>query len=103
MTMLTLLTKPNDDVGFVIDQTGEGIRSVQLVQVSRLPDSYLPEPDILHDDDLRPRWEQTPQSFIVDEKWDPKLIHHLAREYLKPYAFTYFLGLGEDMVAPAQR
>lgn len=100
MTMLDLLTKPNDDVGFVIDRREDGIHGVQLVQVSTLPDSYLPEPDAFHDDDLRPRWEKTPQTFLVDDGWNPKLLSDLERDYLNAYAFTYFLDTAEVREVP---
>jgi hypothetical protein len=100
MTMLDLLTRPNDDVGFVVDRTEGGLHGVQLVQVSTLPDSYLPEADAFHDDDLRPRWKQTPQTFLVDDNWNPKLLSDLERDYLNAYAFTYFLDTAEDREVP---
>ncbi len=55
ITMMDLITKPNDDIGFIFDRVGKTVRSVQLVRVSALPTEYLPDPMAKHDESLRPR------------------------------------------------
>lgn len=91
MTMMELLTRPNDDIGFLLDRVGKQARLVQLVQVSNLPASYLPKASAVHDESLRPEWETTPQTFLVDTNWNPKLLYELERDYLTTFAFNYFL------------
>jgi hypothetical protein len=54
ITMLELLTKRNNDVGFIVDRNGNTTTAVRQVRVSTLPASYLPKPECIHDDSLRP-------------------------------------------------
>lgn len=91
-TLLDLITAPNDDVGFVVDRKG-GAETFTLVQVSKLPEQYLPNVNTKHDRDLRPKWSRTPQAFLI-ETWNPELVCDLEREYLNAFAFNYFLAEG---------
>lgn len=54
MSMLDLLTKPNDDAGWLVDRVGDEVRNVIQARVSELPPKYLPKPSAMHDEDLRP-------------------------------------------------
>lgn len=55
VSMLQLLTAPNDDRGWLVDRVGDEIVRVELrVRVSTLPPKYLPKPSAMHDPDLRP-------------------------------------------------
>lgn len=54
LSMLDLLTIPNDDRGWLVDRVGAEVVRVEEVRVSKVPDSYLPEPCAMHDEDLRP-------------------------------------------------
>lgn len=51
ISFLTLL-KSNSDIGFVVDYEGSERVRVLRARVSRLPDSYLPQPTAMHDPSL---------------------------------------------------
>jgi hypothetical protein len=99
--MLDLLTIPNDDAGFIIDRVRAETTSVRLVQVSTLPPKYLPKPSAKHDESLRPEWDQTHQSFLIDTKWDAKLLSDLEKHYLTVYAFNYFTDTQSTKLPPS--
>jgi hypothetical protein len=100
MTMLHLLTRPNDDVGFLVDRARSETKSVRLVQVTTLPAKYLPKPSAMHDESLRPEWDTIPQSFLVDTNWDAKLLSDLEKHYLTVYAFNFFTDVQSDKLPP---
>jgi hypothetical protein len=89
ISMYDLFTVPNDGAGFLTDSQGGRRTRVSLVEVSRLPERYLPRRDAMHDESLRPEWPTTPQSFLFDSQWDAKLFADLEKLYLEVFAFTY--------------
>lgn len=101
ITLLSLFTKPNADVGFLVDSVRGTRKLVQLVQVSSLPANYLPKPTAKHDESLRPQWTRTTQAFLVDTKWDAKLLFELEKLYQTVFAFNYFTSA--DNGAPLPR
>ena len=62
MSMMELLTGPNDNYGMLVDRNKDGIVGVTRVQVPTLPASYLPSPTTMHDIDLRKDWTTEPSS-----------------------------------------
>lgn len=90
-TLLSLLTRPNDDIGFLVDRNrAKKTSSAQLVVVSELPEKYLPTPTAMHDESLRPDWARTDQSFLLDAPWNGKLLADIEKLYTDVYAFNYF-------------
>jgi len=62
MSMLDLLTLPNESKGILVDtkfrtgeRTGEVVRSAR-VDISTLPSGYLPDPTAMYDETLDPKW-----------------------------------------------
>lgn len=54
MSMLDLLTKPNEDIGILVDYAGGKIVGSTLALVSDLASTkYLPEPDAMYDETLQ--------------------------------------------------
>lgn len=91
MTARDVLTKPNDNAGFLVTSAPHTPRSIRLVTVSSLPDAWLPDIDAVHSPELEPREGLTAQNFLVSE-WDSWLFYHLERLYLNAFAFTYFVA-----------
>jgi hypothetical protein len=98
--LIELLTKPNNDVGFLVDRSVKEPRRVQLVQVSSLPSEYLPKPGAKHDVTMRPDWTTTPQTFLLDTEWDAKLLSDLEKLYLTVYAVNFFTAPENDASPP---
>lgn len=88
-TMLDLLTRASDDIGILIDRGRDTVRSY-LVQVSSLPDKYLPDPNVRHNPNLRPDWDEVPESFFVGNGWNASMFGEIERRYLELFAFTFF-------------
>lgn len=100
MSMLTLLTGPSDGVGFVVDKVGDETKAVYMVRVADLPDKYLPRPTAFHDETLRPEWDMSPQSFLLDGQWDARLLAKIEKIYLEVYAFSLLTTPGNPQPLP---
>ena len=58
LSMLDLLTHPNQNVGMLVDtkfRTGEVVRSA-LVDIRTIPPEYMPDPTAMYDETLDPQW-----------------------------------------------
>jgi len=86
-----VLTRPNDNAGFLVTESPGEPRAVRLVAVSSLPETWLPAADVLHEPDLEPDGGETAQTFLVSE-WNSYLFYELERLYLNVFAFTYFVA-----------
>lgn len=100
ISMLDLLTVPSDGVGFVVDRIGDSMQAVYRVILSTLPEKYLPRPTAYHDESLRPEWDKTPQSFLLDADWDADLLAKIERLYGDVFAFNLFTEPGSDHALP---
>jgi hypothetical protein len=87
--MLHVLTAPNANVGFLFDYRGGHLEHASMVEVSTLPRKYLPEPNVMHDRTLRPRWTHVPQDFLFSGAWSAEILRELEKRYLQVYAFEY--------------
>lgn len=100
ISMLNLLVEPSDGVGFIVDYFRDTITAVYMVRVLDLPIKYLPKPAAVHDKSLRPDWDVTPQSFLIDASWDAKLLAKIEQLYLDVFAFNFFTDPKVDRVLP---
>ncbi len=95
MTMLDLLTKRNNDVGFIVDWQKNTIVYARKVRVSTLPTSYLPKLGCMHDDSLRPDDGSTKEA-------DPaKRVEALLKERTELLTYISELGARLDRLDPA--
>jgi hypothetical protein len=90
MSLLDLLTKPSDGVGFILDTAGGTLVAIYMVELTTLPPRYLPQPTAMHDEGLRPNWTTAPQNFLLGEDWDGSVIAEVERLYLDVFAFNFF-------------
>lgn len=98
--MLDLLMLPSDGAGFVVDRVSETTRAVYRVALDQLPKKYLPQEGTFHDKSLRPAWDRSPQSFLIDGAWDAKLLADIERLYSDIYAFNCLSALGSALSLP---
>lgn len=96
MTLLDLLSKPSDGIGFLVDRRRNETTRVSLVAVSELPTKYLPTSTAIHDESLRPAWQVVPQYFLVDANWNARLLARVESWYLDVAAFSYFTAEDSD-------
>jgi len=90
ISMYTLMTCGSDGGGFIVDrQNGTNI-SVFAIRLNNLPPKYMPDEDAFHDEELRPVWAKTPQSFLVGDNWDAEMFAKVEKKYLEVASFTYF-------------
>lgn len=101
ITMLTLLTGPSDDVGFIVDWADGKRQAVYMVRVSDLPPKYLPKPNAMHDESLRPEWDRVPQSFLLNEDWDAELLARTERLYQNAFSFNLLTQPGNNLSLPS--
>lgn len=87
--MLDLLMVPSDGAGFIVDRFSASTRGVYRVALEQLPKTYLPQENTFHDKSLRPAWDRSPQSFLIDGAWDAKLLADTERLYGDIFAFTF--------------
>jgi hypothetical protein len=62
---------------------------------------YLPQQDAFHDAALRPEWETYPQSFLLDDDWNAKLLAQVERLYLSALSFGFITEPGTDRSIPS--
>jgi len=101
LSMLDLLTIPNDGVGFIVDSDSGWVRSVYVVPIASLPGKYLPDKSAKHDVSLRPEWDTHQQNFLLGKKWDAKLLASIERRYLDVYGFSFLTEPRRSRAMPA--
>lgn len=69
LSMRHLLTVTSGGLGFIVDRKEREEVARYLVTISELPEKYIPGPDVMHDETLRP-----------DMEWKPKLLDAVARK-----------------------
>src|SRR5262249_14769258 len=74
ISMYDLLVGPSDGVGFIMDRHAADVHRISVALLADLPPMYLPQHNAFHDMALRPPWDTWPQSFLLDEDWDAKLL-----------------------------
>lgn len=89
ISLLDLLIQVSDNVGFLVDRTPDKMDVITLVQVSNLPEEYLPRESAMHDVELRGDWATTPQSFLIGADWDAQMLAQLERDYHVAFAFCW--------------
>jgi hypothetical protein len=100
VSMHALLVQYSDGVGFIVDKSGDETRAVYIAHVPALPEKYLPSPSAFHDETLRPEWALTPQNFLLDTRWNGKLLADIERLYLNAYAFEFFMSENAGISPP---
>jgi hypothetical protein len=89
ISLLSLIRDASDRIGYVIDRTRGAVENVWGAPLTRLPRSYFPTADRMHDEDLRPEWEIVPQNYLIDESWNSSLFGTIERNFLNAAAFAY--------------
>jgi hypothetical protein len=87
-------------MGYVIDRRQGDLVAVYGYYLDDLPSDYLPQPNIVHDETLRPDWEAVPQSYLIDQNWDAKLFSDIERINVNAAAFAHFTQPGTTRTFP---
>lgn len=98
LSMRHLFLDRSDGVGFLCDYARGGFQRTSLVELSALPEKYLPTIRAFHDPTLRPRWTRVPQEFLVDEEWDAQVLRDVEKVYLEVHAFTFAANHQPDLI-----
>jgi hypothetical protein len=88
ISMWELIVERSSNTGWLHDYTTDGFQRATLTEVSTLPENYLPSAKGLHDPTLRPRWERVPQEFLINQRWNAKILSEIEKKYLDVHAFT---------------
>lgn len=101
LTLLQLLTNSSDGGGFIVDRKGDEVISVYAIRFDELPKKYMPDPTAMHEDELRPLWQTTELSFLLDETWDAYLMADIEKTCQNTFGFAYYTQPGQARKLPS--